>query len=410
MKTETDSVPPSRRLSTTSLGGQSDASRSSRASLSFEDMAMLTTKPNSELHRLYGQCCQNGDAGLACVIEGLLKRSGEPVVAPVPMQPVALPPSSVHMPAHVQANPPASLDVHMQTKPGVDVQANPPPADVDAHKQAPGVDVPANPPPAVDAHMQAKPGVDVPANPSHADAHVQATSGVDVPANPPPVGAHMQAKPGVDFLPPAGVHEPPIVKLEPGVVHAPVAQAAPPEVVEIPCNKVNSYTHMSAWKALGRWSMRQSDASELAKSWNKGGETRLQAFGQLIATGQDPAALDAALRFRKTKEETNTDGGRYVDYDRVLAHFKQEKLAADAFCQRRSCEKNGTSFDRNNPSVTTYLLFDDQQRVWTTRTIDSCFIVWRFLFQMISEQGIAHVTCKLRKMWHSKSDATLRLL
>ena len=49
----------------------------------------------------------------------------------------------------------------------------------------------------------------------------------------------------------------------------PPLQGRPPELEThvVPAAMCNSFTHPAAWKSLGRWAMRQGEASELAKAW-----------------------------------------------------------------------------------------------------------------------------------------------
>ena len=70
----------------------------------------------------------------------------------------------------------------------------------------------------------------------------------------------------------------------------------------------------------------------------KGADTRVNAFRKFLLSGQDAGALDAVLRFRKIKEETDRDSGRYVSFDKVLAHFNNDQSQALEFCRRREQE------------------------------------------------------------------------
>ena len=71
---------------------------------------------------------------------------------------------------------------------------------------------------------------------------------------------------------------------------------------------------------------------------------------------------------RETQEK---DGGKYVNFTAVLAHFDNDSAKALEFCDRRRKEAKGVKRDLNDPSVEKYLLFHDSEYSITTRTLDA---------------------------------------
>ena len=61
--------------------------------------------------------------------------------------------------------------------------------------------------------------------------------------------------------------------------------------------------------------------------------------------------------------------GRYVKWDVILKHFGNDLQKATQMIQQRRTQHKGVSRDRNDNSET-FLLFDDQEREWTSTTIE----------------------------------------
>ena len=142
---------------------------------------------------------------------------------------------------------------------------------------------------------------------------------------------------------------------------------------------------------------------DVACEIRKGSDSRLQAFRKYLVGSQNPAALDAVLRFKKTREKTDTDQGKYVRKDAVVAYFNGDTQAADDFINRRKQEESGCSWDRNDPSIPTFLLFEEQQRAIVTKTIaplglcDSCFLLMAVLhFECVALLMFVLGRCVLR--------------
>ena len=95
-------------------------------------------------------------------------------------------------------------------------------------------------------------------------------------------------------------------------------------------------------------------------------------FQKWVAAGgtNNGFALEACLRMRKQVEEVSRDSGCYKNWDAVLQHFNGNVDNAREFARLRESQPKGTSTDRNNPKIKTYLLFDDEQRSWTRKTIE----------------------------------------
>ena len=178
----------------------------------------------------------------------------------------------------------------------------------------------------------------------------------------------------------------------------PSTSARAPDVM---AGQPNSGTHPAAWKSLQRFLLRNEQCTELNKKWASGSDVRLGMFAQYLATLQNGAGaleLEATLRCRKQREEIDRDHGVYVKWPRILAHFDNNLQNAERFIQKRRSEQKGTaglfmaawsslcachvglpfacvlsrrtSRDRNDDSET-FLLFDEQERSITIKTIDS---------------------------------------
>ena len=65
--------------------------------------------------------------------------------------------------------------------------------------------------------------------------------------------------------------------------------------------------------------------------------------------------------------------GKYLDWTGVLDHFKGDVQKASALVQKRRREKKGTSTNRNTGDET-FLVFAEEERSFTTTSIDFCLI------------------------------------
>lgn len=81
--------------------------------------------------------------------------------------------------------------------------------------------------------------------------------------------------------------------------------------------------------------------------------------------------LECCLRMKMQRETEEKDGGKYVNFTAVLAHFDNDSAKALEFCDRRRKEAKGVKRDLNDPSVEKYLLFHDSEYSITTRTLDA---------------------------------------
>ena len=107
----------------------------------------------------------------------------------------------------------------------------------------------------------------------------------------------------------------------------------------------------------------------------KTSDHRLAVFRKFLACGERAGELEACMRFKRTREEVDKDEGKYVSYAKVLDHYKGCKVSADALVERRRRESKGTSTDRNDPDVETFLLYGDQSREVKTTTLAACLII-----------------------------------
>ncbi|CAE7763409.1 unnamed protein product [Symbiodinium sp. CCMP2592] len=211
--------------------------------------------------------------------------------------------------------------------------------------EAPGQTVSANPLPAAAQVASEAPGPAVSANPPLALVQAQ----------PLPKGASAVAAAG-DVAPPSSLPPP-----APG---APPPPAAPIKL------EVNSSTHPKEYRAFGRFCETSKGADEMKKVWVQGGPRRMAVFAQFVASGCDPLAMEAALRFKRQREEEDRDEGEYYRWSDILAFHSNDADKALAFITRRRAEPRGTSTDRNDSTVETFLYYNRQKRSVVNRTLD----------------------------------------
>ncbi|CAE7214290.1 unnamed protein product, partial [Symbiodinium sp. CCMP2456] len=74
-------------------------------------------------------------------------------------------------------------------------------------------------------------------------------------------------------------------------------------------------------------------------------------------------ALEAVLRFKRQHEDMSQDEGHYYPYNEIVEFFSGNEARAMDFCRMRSTQFKGTSTDRNNPEIKTYLYFQREKRM-----------------------------------------------
>ncbi|CAE7498781.1 unnamed protein product, partial [Symbiodinium necroappetens] len=84
----------------------------------------------------------------------------------------------------------------------------------------------------------------------------------------------------------------------------------------------------------------------------------------------NPLALECAMRFRRQREETDQDEGKYYPWKDTVAFHDGDATKALEFISRRRLEPKGTSSCRNNPGTETFLYYGLQTRTLTQRTLD----------------------------------------
>ncbi|CAE7809883.1 RTase [Symbiodinium sp. CCMP2592] len=138
---------------------------------------------------------------------------------------------------------------------------------------------------------------------------------------------------------------------------------------------VNSSTHRTEYRSFQRFCENSPGAVELKKVWVQGGPQRLAMFQKFVLTGcGNPAALECALQFRRQSEEESKDEGEYYCWRDILAFHEGNEQKALSFIARRRAEPKGTSCDRNDPDMETFLYYGRQRRTLTVRTIDEIAI------------------------------------
>ena len=171
--------------------------------------------------------------------------------------------------------------------------------------------------------------------------------------------------------------------------------------------KVTSVTHPAAYRSYGRFVARNPECRELARAWAAGGDQRLAMLTKWVAAGgvSSGLALEAAVRMKKQREISETDKGRYVGPEVVVAHFHGDAVKASSFMRRRLSEPKGsldciyascytclcnachadgfykvvavcsgfsilrTKKDLNDPTVMKFLLYDDSEFSSVTKTV-----------------------------------------
>ena len=163
-----------------------------------------------------------------------------------------------------------------------------------------------------------------------------------------------------------------------------------------PCMKVTSVTHPAAYRSYGRFVARNPECRELARAWAAGGDQRLAMLTKWVAAGGV---------MKKQREISETDKGRYVGPEVVVAHFHGDAVKASSFMRRRLSEPKGsldciyascytclcnachadgfykvvavcsgfsilrTKKDLNDPTVMKFLLYDDSEFSSVTKTV-----------------------------------------
>ncbi|CAE7252784.1 spen, partial [Symbiodinium necroappetens] len=86
-------------------------------------------------------------------------------------------------------------------------------------------------------------------------------------------------------------------------------------------------------------------------------------------------ALEAVMRFKRQHEDMSQDEGHYYPYEDILGFFSNNAARAEEFCRMRAGQFKGTSTDRNNPDIKTYLYYQREKRSLTTRSLVSWLYV-----------------------------------
>ncbi|CAE7025162.1 unnamed protein product [Symbiodinium sp. KB8] len=197
--------------------------------------------------------------------------------------------------------------------------------------------------------------------PPAAEEAEQAPAPVDVnpPAPAPPAAPPMPK--GASAAPLSGLQPPP------PKASAPPAGSTAAVAVQEPAN---SSSHPKEYRAFQRFCENSKGADEMRKVWVQGGPRRMAVFSQFVATGCDPLAMEAALRFKRQREEEDKDEGEYYQWVDILAFHNNDAEKALNFITRRRSEPRGTSTDRNDPTIETFLYYNRQRRTLTNRTLD----------------------------------------
>ncbi|CAE7421672.1 unnamed protein product [Symbiodinium microadriaticum] len=172
--------------------------------------------------------------------------------------------------------------------------------------------------------------------PPAAEEAEQAPAPVDVnpPAPAPPAAPPMPK--GASAAPLSGLQPPP------PKASAPPAGSTAAVAVQEPAN---SSSHPKEYRAFQRFCENSKGADEMRKVWVQGGPRRMAVFSQFVATGCDPLAMEAALRFKRQREEEDKDEGEYYQWVDILAFHNNDAEKALNFITRR------TSTDRNDPTI-----------------------------------------------------------
>lgn len=137
---------------------------------------------------------------------------------------------------------------------------------------------------------------------------------------------------------------------------------------------INSGTHKAEYKSFQRFCENSPGAEELKKVWVQGGPQRLAMFQKFVMTGCNPQALECALRFRRIREEEDKDEGEYYPWKDIVAFHDGNTEKALQFVARRRTEPSGTSTDRNDATIETFLYYGRQKKTYTNKTIDDIAI------------------------------------
>lgn len=212
--------------------------------------------------------------------------------------------------------------------------------------------------------------------------------------------AHLAAEPAV----PAHAPAPPPLAAAPthpkqvANHHQLVAIPHPPQQLPASPDRCNSSTHPREFAAFKRYC--EANPGAVQNAWTKGGHAKLACFKKFVLSGCNGGAVEAVMRFTATNEVEDRDAGQYKTWTGVLDHFKNDVTKAQDLVNRRCGEPRGTvwvtktvpifliadmfdpmnmfesnpvrtSTDRNTGEET-FLIFGDQQRSWTTRSIEDC--------------------------------------
>ncbi|CAE7348719.1 unnamed protein product [Symbiodinium sp. CCMP2592] len=185
--------------------------------------------------------------------------------------------------------------------------------------------------------------------------------------------------------PPGGINAPPssnahVPAMAPGPATAPLSINPPAATAKAgmvpgpPDARINSSSHPTEYKSFQRFCEHSTGAGELKKAWAHGGAKRMAMFARFVQTGCDALALECALRFKRQREEIDKDEGEYYPWADILKFHEMDSAKALAFITRRRAELRGTSVDRNDPEVETFLYYSRQSRSLINRTIDEIAI------------------------------------
>lgn len=93
---------------------------------------------------------------------------------------------------------------------------------------------------------------------------------------------------------------------------------------------------------MSRFCERNPHATEVRRSWNKGGDARMNIFAKFVKSGCDGMALEAISRFTRSSEEEDKDAGEYLCWEDLLAQYGGDTVKAHDLAKRRKSEPNGT--------------------------------------------------------------------